>query len=37
MATLEDFVDSVHLTDLGMIHYAEHIIPLIQEIIETNP
>ncbi len=29
----EDFVDGVHLTDLGMTHYVEHILPLLEKLL----
>jgi hypothetical protein len=34
MTTSEDFVDGVHLTDLGMTHYADHITPLLQNLLK---
>ena len=33
MTTSEDFVDGVHLTDLGMTHYAEHMAPLLEKLL----
>jgi hypothetical protein len=33
MTQPEDFVDGVHLTDLGMVHYADHISPLLQKVL----
>ena len=33
MTTSEDFVDGVHLTDLGMTHYADYILPLLQKVL----
>ena len=34
MTTSEDFVDGVHLTDLGMTHYADYIEPLLRQVIK---
>ncbi len=31
MTTPEDFVDGTHLTDLGMTHYADHILPILEK------
>lgn len=33
MTTSEDFVDGVHLTDLGMVHYADHLLPLLLKVL----
>ena len=33
MTRPEDFVDGVHLTDLGMTHYADHLLPLLQKVL----
>ena len=33
MTCPEDFVDGVHLTDLGMTHYADHLLPLLQKVL----
>ena len=33
MTQPEDFVDGVHLTDLGMVHYADHITPLLKKVL----
>ena len=33
MTQPEDFVDGVHLTDLGMVHYADHLVPLLKKVL----
>ena len=33
MTQPEDFVDGVHLTDLGMTHYADYILPLLKKVL----
>lgn len=32
----ESFVDGVHLTDLGMLRYAEHVLPTIKKALKDN-
>ena len=36
MTTPEDFVDGIHLTDLGMLHYADHITPVIKKALRKS-
>ena len=33
MTTSEDFVDGIHLTDLGMVHYAQHVAPYLEAVL----
>ncbi len=33
MTRPEDFVDGIHLTDLGMTHYADYILPLLKKVL----
>ncbi len=33
MTLPEDFVDGVHFTDQGMVHYVEHLLPLLESVL----
>lgn len=33
MTRPEDFVDGVHFTDQGMVHYVEHLLPLMESVL----
>lgn len=36
MTTSEDFVDGVHLTDLGMLHYADFMVPVLRKVLSAG-
>ena len=33
MTSQEDFVDAIHFTDQGMVHYADHIAPFLENVL----
>ena len=33
MVRQEDFVDGIHFTDAGMLHYADHLTPILKKVL----